>query len=125
MQIKDILTIAGLVLSAVSVAFGFLMKKDIKTWTFWQSTGAIFCSVILMFSVVIPKTESGIKISFMTAFYLTLTFAAVGHRKYGGPEKKNQDAIITVKDHAALCLALVSIGVCFAALVSGVMAPLK
>lgn len=111
MFLMNILTIISFIFAFISFTAGFLLRKNIKTWTFWQSTGCVSGVALLVFAFVFPKTNEEFKLTYAAVFITIVMMGIMGQQKYGGPEKKNASVIAVKKERAVKSLVFVSVAV--------------
>lgn len=111
MSLMNILTIISFTFAFISFTAGFLFRRNIKTWTFWQSTGCVFGVALLVFAFVFPKTNEEFKLTYAAVFITIIMMGIMGQQKYGGPEKKDTSVITARKESIVKSLAFVSVAV--------------
>lgn len=111
MSLMNILAIISFTFAFISFTAGFLFRKNIKTWTFWQSTGCASGVALFVFAFAFPKTNEEFKLTYAAVFITIIMMGIMGQQKYGGPEKKDASVITARKESIVKSLAFVSVAV--------------
>lgn len=119
MPVKIIIFVASLISAAVSVFFGIMFKKSIRSWTFWRSTGCVLIIAAWAASAIFSSNYNDFKLNYIGILSVTIMASLIGKQTYGG-EEKNSGEIATRKDRIINAYSIICMALCFAGFVMNV-----